>query len=176
MIKKLIKRYSFFLVMLLVLLIVFIWNKNLGLKSLNSIFSSIKQMISVVPPIMLLLGLMDAWIPRETMMKYMGYGSGIKGIFLSILMGTIAAGPMYAAFPFTRLLIKKGVRFRNIIIFMNSWCVIKISTLMFEVGALGYKFTLARFLIDLPGVIIMAFLVEVLMPKEELEKLYSVRN
>ena len=31
---------------------------------------------------------------------------------------------------------------------MNSWCLIKISTLLFEFSALGYKFTLVRLLID----------------------------
>jgi uncharacterized membrane protein YraQ (UPF0718 family) len=173
MIKSLLKKYSFFLIMLLLLIGIIFLNKDLGIKSLAITFSSIKQMISIVPPVMLLLGLMDVWIPRETMMKYMGDNSGIRGIILAILMGSFAAGPMYAAFPFTKVLLKKGVKFSNIIIFMNAWCVIKISTLMFEFGALGYKFTLARFLIDLPGVIIMGFLVEALMPKEELERLYE---
>ena len=44
---------------------------------------------------------------------------------------------------------------------------------MFEFSSLGYKFTLARLLIDIPGVIIMGYLVQVLMPKNELDRLYS---
>ncbi|MDD4568862.1 MAG: permease [Tepidanaerobacteraceae bacterium] len=126
----------------------------------------------MVPPIMLLLGLMDVWVPRETMMKYMGYNSGVTGIILAILIGSVAAGPMYAAFPFTTVLLRKGVKFSNIIIFMNAWCVTKISTLIFEFTALGYEFTFARFLINFPGVILMGYLVEALMPKNELDRLY----
>jgi uncharacterized membrane protein YraQ (UPF0718 family) len=129
-------------------------------------------MASVVPPIMVLLGLMDVWIPRESMMKYMGDESGLLGISLAVLIGSIAAGPMYAAFPFIPVLLRKGVKFSNIIIFMNAWCVTKITTLMFEISALGYEFTLVRFLVDLPGIIIMGFLVQWLMPKNELEELY----
>lgn len=172
MIKTLIKRYSFFIVALLVLIVMTLINKDLGFKSFSITFSSFKQMILVVPPIMLMLGLMDVWIPRETMMKYMGDSSGIIGISLAIFIGSLAAGPMYAAFPFTTVLLKKGVKFSNIIIFMNAWCVTKISTLMFEFSALGYKFTLARLLIDLPGIIIMGHLVQALMPKDELDRLY----
>lgn len=172
MIKALVKRYSFFIILIIVTVIVTVINKEIGLKSFNIAFSSFKQMIQVVPPIMIILGLMDVWIPRETIMKYMGYKSGIRGIFLAILIGSVAAGPMYAAFPFTKVLLKKGVKFSNIIIFMNAWCVTKISTLIFEFSSLGYKFTLARLLIDIPGVIIMGYLVEAIMPRNELNSLY----
>lgn len=173
MIKSLAKRYCFFLTVLLVTIVITFINKELGFKSFNIAFSSFKQMISLVPPIMLILGLMDVWIPRETMMKYMGDNSGLIGISLAILLGSLAAGPMYAAFPFTTLLLRKGVKFSNVIIFMNAWCVTKIPTLMFEFAALGYKFTLARLLINLPGIIIMGYLVQSLMPKKELDKLYG---
>ena len=66
---------------------------------------------------------------------------------------------MYAAFPFTAVLLKKGVKLTNVIIFMNAWCVIKISTLLFEISSLGYKFTFYRLLIDFVGVIAMGYLV-----------------
>lgn len=135
-----------------------------------SVFSITKdsffQMLSVLPPIMLLLGLLDVWVSREYFMKYMGEGSSFLGIVLSIALAAFAAGPMYAAFPFTAVLINKGVKFSNIIIFMNSWCVIKISTLLFEVSSLGYKFTFYRLLIDIPGVIIMGYLVDYIVNKK----------
>ena len=172
MVKALIKRYSFFIILIIVTIIVTVINKEIGLKSFNIAFSSFKQMVQVVPPIMIILGIMDVWIPRETIMKYMGDKSGIRGISLAILIGSIAAGPMYAAFPFTKVLLKKGVKFSNIIIFMNAWCVTKISTLIFEFSSLGYKFTLARLLIDIPGIIIMGYLVEAIMPRNELNSLY----
>lgn len=68
-------------------------------------------MLSVLPPIMIMLGLMDVWVSRESLMKYMGNNSGFLGVFLAMLIGSIAAGPMYAAFPFTAVLIKKGAKF-----------------------------------------------------------------
>ena len=57
-------------------------------------------MLSVLPPVMLLLGLMDEWIPREYFMKYMGDNSKILGILLSFTLAFCGAGPIYAAFPF----------------------------------------------------------------------------
>lgn len=156
---KLYKRYLFFISMLCLTIVIFFIDNNIGLKAFSIANDSFLQMLGVLPPIMLMLGLMDVWIPRDILMKYMGNNSGLFGIFLAMLIGSLAAGPMYAAFPFTAVLMKKGVKFSNIIIFMNAWCVTKISTLLFEISALGFKFTLVRLLINVPGVIIIGLLV-----------------
>ncbi|MGL5354122.1 MAG: permease [Clostridium sp.] len=170
---KLIKRYSLFITSLVILAFIFFINPVIGYKTASSVQSSFLEMISVLPPIMILLGLMDIWIKREILIKYMGENSGVKGILLSILLGSLAAGPMYAAFPFTIVLLKKGAKFSNVIIFMNSWCVTKIPTLMFEVSALGFKFTIVRLLIDIPGVILMGYLVHYFVGDFELANINS---
>ena len=123
-------------------------------------------MLSVLPPAMLILGLIDEWSPREHFMKYMGNSSKVLGVILSFTFAFLAAGPMYAGFPFAAVLMKKEVKFSNIIIFLNAWCVTKFSTLLFEIGALGYKFTFYRLIINIPGVIIMGYLVDYLTNKK----------
>lgn len=170
---KYIKRYSVLLILLSILFIILFINYPIGIKVFKNAEASFLQMLSVLPPIMILLGLMDVWIPRETLIKYMGDNSGILGICFSMLIGSLAAGPMYAAFPFTALLLKKGAKFSNIIIFLNSWCVTKVSTLLFEVSSLGFKFTFIRLLIDIPGVILMGYLVYYFMDKKSLNDIYS---
>ena len=59
---------------------------------------------------------------------------------------------------------------------MNAWCLTKISTLLFEISALGYKFTLVRLLIDIPGVLIMSYLVNMFMSKDSINELYNKYN
>lgn len=166
-IKFVLNRYKYFLVSLLICIAIYIYNNSLGLDIFSNTKSNIIQMLSILPPVMILLGLLDVWVPREYFMKYMGSNSGVLGIILSFLIAFFAAGPMYAAFPFTAVLIKKGVKFSNIIIFLNAWCVTKFSTLLFEIGALGYKFTIVRLLIDIPGVIIMGYIVDYLVNKKK---------
>lgn len=170
--RKILKRYRFFICSLSIVLVTTAINREMGLETFSIAVSSFKQMLSVLPPIMILLGLMDVWVPRESMMKYMGENSGILGIGLAILIGSIAAGPMYAAFPFTPVLLRKGVKFSNIIIFMNAWCVTKITTLMFEITALGFQFSITRLIIDIPGVILMGYLVQWMLSKDELKRIY----
>lgn len=168
--KFILNRYKLFLIGLFICILIYLFNKSLGVNIFINTKSSILQMLGILPPVMLLLSLMDVWIPREYFMKYMGDNSGIIGILLAFLIAFFAAGPMYAAFPFTAVLLKKGVKFSNIIIFLNAWCVTKASTLLFEFSALGYKFTLARLIIDIPGVIILGYVVDYFTNKKKLLK------
>eukprot|EP00828_Plagiopyla_frontata_P035244 TRINITY_DN46172_c0_g1_i1.p2 TRINITY_DN46172_c0_g1~~TRINITY_DN46172_c0_g1_i1.p2 ORF type:complete len:114 (+),score=20.95 TRINITY_DN46172_c0_g1_i1:73-414(+) len=57
---------------IVILGIITIINKELGFKSLGIVAFSFKEMVLVIPPVFMLLGLLDVWVPRETMIKYMG--------------------------------------------------------------------------------------------------------
>ena len=165
-VKILINRYKYFLISFFICIIIYFVDSNLGINIFISTKSSISQMLSVLPAIMILLGLLDVWVPKEYFIKYMGLNSGVIGIALTFLIAFFSAGPMYAAFPFTAVLIKKGVKFSNIIIFLNAWCVTKFSTLLFEISALGSDFTLIRLIIDIPGVIIMGYIVDYIVNRK----------
>ena len=86
-------------------------------KALGSIAYQASTMLLVIPPIFVLLGLLDVWVPRQQMIKYMGAGAGVKGPILAFLLGSFAAGPLYGAFPFVAVLMKKGASLMNILIF-----------------------------------------------------------
>ena len=58
---------------------------------------------------------------QERMVRFLGEGSGIRGIVIAFLFGSLAAGPLYAAFPIAMMLVRKGSSFRNIMIFMGAW-------------------------------------------------------
>ena len=127
----------------------------------------------VIPPIFVLMGLLDVWVPKETMIKYMGEGSGIKGILLAVFIGSAAAGPLYGAFPVAAVFMKKGVKFSNILIFIGAWSTTKIPMLLFEIAALGTKFALTRLLVDIPGILIIAWILSKLLSKQEVRQIYE---
>lgn len=171
--KQLIKRYRIFLIVLVAMIVLTLFNQQLGFKALSITGNSVKEMLLVIPPIFVLLGLLDVWVPRETMIKYMGEGSGLKGVLLAIFIGSAAAGPLYGAFPVAAVFMKKGVKFMNILIFIGAWSTTKIPMFLFEMTALGSKFAIARLLIDIPGIIIIAFILSKMVSKKEIEKIYE---
>lgn len=73
-------------------------------------------MLLLIPPIFVIMGLLDVWIPREVLIRHMGDGSGTRGLLISFLLGT-AAGPLYVAFPIGVMLLKKGAKLSNVIFF-----------------------------------------------------------
>ncbi len=171
--KAVLKRYRVFLFVAAAFAVLTVINRELGFKALGITAFSVKEMLLVIPPIFVLLGLLDVWVPRETMMKYMGKDSGIKGVVLSIIIGSVAAGPLYGAFPVAAVFMKKGVKFSNILIFIGAWSTTKIPMLLFELTSLGARFAITRLLVDIPGIIIIATILTKLIPKKEVEKLYE---
>ena len=136
-------------------------------------FKLLKEMILLIPPIFLLLGLLDVWVPKETMTKFMGEGSGLKGILLAMFIGSAAAGPLYGAFPVAAVFMKKGVSLKNILIFIGAWSTTKIPLILFEITSLGPKFALTRFLINIPGIIIIATILSKIVPQDEINEIYK---
>ncbi|MDF2859337.1 MAG: permease [Neobacillus sp.] len=171
--KKLMKRYRVFIIVLIAMIVLTLFNRQLGLKAFSITTNSVKEMLLVIPPIFILLGLLDVWVPRETMVKYMGEGSGLKGVLLAIFIGSAAAGPLYGAFPVAAVFMKKGVKFMNILIFIGAWSTTKIPMFLFEMAALGSRFAISRLLIDIPGIIVIAFILSKMVSKKDVEELYE---
>jgi len=168
-----VKRYRYFLFSLVILGILTIFRPQLGIKSAGISLFQLTQMLLVVPPVFILLGLLDVWIPRETMVKYMGENSGLKGMFLAFIIGSFAAGPLYGAFPIASVFMKKGVKFTNLMIFIGAWSTTKIPMLMFEMTYMGVKFALTRLAVDIPGIIFIAFALNHSLSKKEVEAIYK---
>lgn len=172
MFKQFIKQYRLFIIASVAIIILYLVNKEVGLRAIGMTTFSFKEMFTVLPPVFLLLGLLDVWVPRELMIQFMGEKAGIKGILLAFFLGSAAAGPLYGAFPVAAVLMKKGARFSNVMMFIGAWSTTKIPMFLFEMASLGKTFAFTRLLVDIPGIIIIAFIIEKMMKKEEIENIY----
>ena len=170
---KVIKRYRFFIILLVINTVILIVKPDIGLKSLQLTKSNALEMLSILPPVFILLGLLDVWVKRETMIKYMGEKSGIIGVLLAFLLGSAAAVPLYAAFPVAAVLLKKGSKFSNVLIMIGAWSTTKIPLLLFEASSMGIKFMITRFILNIFGIAIIAYTVEKFLSKREIDKIYN---
>ncbi len=171
--KKLIKRYKVFLILLVINIVVLVVKPDIGIKSLQLTKSNALEMLSILPPVFVLLGLLDVWVKRETMIKFMGEKSGIVGVLLAFFLGSAAAGPLYAAFPVAVVLLKKGSKFSNVLIMIGAWSTTKIPLLLFEASSMGIKFMITRFVLDIIGIAIIAYTTEKLLSREEINEIYN---
>ncbi|WP_311135935.1 permease [Acetobacterium malicum] len=171
---EILKRYRFLSVMILVTLIILAVKPALGIKIYGAALENILGMLGVLPPIFILIGLLDIWVKKETMVKYMGKDSGIVGILLGFFLGSAAAGPLYGAFPVAGVFLNKGSRLANVWIIVGAWASMKIPLLLFEVSSLGIKFTLIRFIMDVFGVLFIAFAMEKILTDEDERQIYEL--
>lgn len=175
MMKKLAKQ-KFLIVGLIGLIIVSLIDINQGFLAVKLTWSSVLSMMIIVPPIFLLIGLFDVWVPRETVIKLMGEKSGAKGMLLAFFLGAFSAGPTIAAFPIALLMIRKGARYSNVIFFLMVWSSLKLPIVFYQIAELGIKFSLVINLTMLAVFIISALIAEKLHTKEELEAYIEKAN
>jgi uncharacterized membrane protein YraQ (UPF0718 family) len=173
---KTLKKYRVFIVLVCLNIILGVVSPDLGVESVRITKENLLEMLSVLPPIFILLGLLDVWVNRKTMMKYTGKGSGLPGVLISFLLGSAAAGPLYAAFPIAAIMLKKGCSFFNALIFVGAWSTTKIPMLTFEAANLGFPFTLVRLAFSLVGILVIAGITVWILPKEEQERIYSLNQ
>lgn len=174
--KKIVKRYLFFLLLVLLNVLLLIVQPKLGKEVVSLSLKNLLEMLSIIPPIFLLLGLMDVWVPKETIMKFMGKDAGIKGGIFAFVLGSFSSGPLYASFPVAMVFIKKGVSLTNIFIFIGAWSTTKIPMMLFEITQLGSKFALIRFGLNLIAIIVLAIFMEKTTTKKEAETIYELAS
>jgi uncharacterized membrane protein YraQ (UPF0718 family) len=138
----------------------------LGLKAGESLRAFLVEMVLVLPPMFLLVGLFEVWVPRELVERHAGRRAGAAAIPWMVLLATVQAGPLYAAFPVAISLWRKGCAPRNVFIYLGAFSAAKIPMLTFEVAFLGWRFSLARTLITLPVFIVIALVMEKLVPDD----------
>ena len=173
---KMISRYKVFLLLDLANIIIGLIMPGIGLKSLDLTRANLLEMMSVIPPIFILLGLLDVWVDRSTMIRLTGNGSGLKGVLISFLMGSAAAGPLYAAFPVAGMMLKKGSSLMNVFIFIGAWSTTKIPMLTFEAASLGLPFTLTRLALSVIGILAIALISQKSLNPEQKEELYKLHQ
>lgn len=170
---KILKAYGFSILMALIMVGLYAAQPQTGAKALDITLSNTWEMLTFLPPIFILVGLLDVWVPKETMIKYMGHGSGIKGVLIAFILGSAAAGPLYAAFPIAAVLLRKGARFAYVLFFLGAWSSTKLPLVLYETASLGVKFTSIHMTLGITGFLTTAYIIEKLVSQDSIHEIYN---
>lgn len=133
--------------------------------SIQASYNLFMEFILILPAVMILMGLFTVWVSKETVIKYLGHAAGVKGLIIALIMGMTPTGPLYVAFPMASMLLKKGARIANIIIFLSAWACIKLPQELVELRFMGLKFMIIRLTFTIIMVVFMGLLIEKLERK-----------
>jgi len=162
------KKNKLLVIVILIYMVLFALIPDMAYKALSNSIYYIVELIQVLPVVFLLTVVIEALIPKKLIMKHFGEDSGLRGNLIALLLGSISAGPIYAAFPISKTLLKKGASVSNIIIILCSWAVIKIPMLANEAKFLGVSFMWKRWILTVIAIFLMAWIVGKIVKKKEI--------
>lgn len=146
----------------LMLLVAFIYDKKKAKKAVLKGYKSFMKLLPSLLPIMLLMGIMLVMIDRELIRTLIGDETGIYGILLSSLIGSIAFMPSFLAFPFGKSLLDIGAGYPQVAAFVAGLMSVGLVSIAVEIKYFGKKFTILRNLLGYTVVIVFAVVILVL--------------
>lgn len=173
MLLKSIKKHKLIFITIMLYFVTFIFSKGHFIQGLQNARHYLIEMLVVMPVIFMLTVLIEIWISKEAIIKNLGESSGLKGFGFSVVLGSLSAGPIYAAFPICKMLLSKGASIANIVVILSAWAVIKIPMLANESRFLGPKFMIIRWVLTVISIYIMAYIMGSLMKKEDIPQMKS---
>ena len=87
----------------------------------------------------------------------MGKGSGIEGWAIAALLGSVALIPGFIAYPLCSILIKSGVAYTTIAVFITTLTMVGIVTLPLEAKFFGWKTSIIRNTLSFIAALLIGF-------------------
>ncbi len=117
-----------------------------------------RDMLLILPPAFIIIGLFEIWISREKIEKSFGATSGFKKYIYAILLAATTVGGTFVAFPVGNSLYHKGADYSSIFTYITAASLVMIPMSIMEASIIGLEFTLLRIGLSLPLVIISSIL------------------
>lgn len=146
--------YIIFVAFILFITISSLVDFSIGERMADNFFIFAWDMVKILPPAFLLIGLFDVWVSRETIEKSFGHVSGFKKYIWSILLATTTVGGTFVAFPVAHSLYKKGAKYSAIFAYITSASLVMVPMTIMEASILGLKFSMVRLGVSLPLVVV----------------------
>ena len=137
----------------------------------DNFYSFFLTMVKFVPAVFILIGLFEVWVDKGTIEKHLGENSGFLSYLWAIILASTTVGGLYVAFPVAAALYKKGASPRIIFSYIGTSAVCRIPMTLFEASYVGISFTVIRWGISIPLVIISSILMEKILDQEDLAQI-----
>ena len=137
-------------------------NKKDGKKALKISINNLLGRIPDIFAVFLLLGVINQFVPRDIIFRYMGNARGVWDHLLALLFGSLAAGPPATAYPLGQGLLVKGAALSVVAVFLASWVKVGFISLGVELKSFGKEFVLWRNIVAMISCLLIGALVQLL--------------
>lgn len=135
-----------------------LWRDGLGVAQ-HILLEDAYLFVTILPKVALgclIGGLVRLLISRETISRYIGAGSGWRGLVIAAGIGGLFPGGPFTIFPLAVILLASGADRGSAIAFISSWLLIGINrAIIWEMPFFGFDFVALRFVLSLPMPILL---------------------
>lgn len=134
----------------LALIVVYWKSPEAATKGLNATTSLMLEITPRMIAAFTLAGLFQAIVPEEVIVRWMGHGSGLKGILIGMSLGGVTPGGPMTHFPVIASLFKMGVGVGPLVAYLTAWSLFGLQrVIMWEIPFLGPKVVAVRIAVSL---------------------------
>jgi uncharacterized membrane protein YraQ (UPF0718 family) len=128
------------------LIVVYIKSPEAAHNGINATGSLILEITPRMIAAFLLAGLIQAIVPQEVIVRWMGHGTGLKGILIGMSLGGVTPGGPMTHFPVIATFYKMGVGIGPLVAYLTAWSLFGLQRIiMWEIPFLGAKVVAIRF-------------------------------
>ncbi len=145
------------------------WRRGGAELTLAGLLQGGQTLLSVVPLLLaafLIAGLVQTLVSREVVTRWLGAGSGWRGLGLACLGGALIPGGPYVYYPIAAALMKSGAGLGVLVAFVTAKNLWSLSRLPMEFALLGPRLTIIRFAATLLLPPLLGFLAEFLFGRQ----------
>lgn len=127
-------------------------------KTIKGIKKGLIQFIKILPTLLSVIVFVSFvlyFVSDELLMEYLGENAGWKAYSSAALIGSVSLIPGFIAYPLAGFLVKSGVSYAVIAVFITTLMMVGVLTIPIEAKYFGLKTTLLRNALSLIGAIIV---------------------
>jgi uncharacterized membrane protein YraQ (UPF0718 family) len=131
-------------------------------KTWKGIKNGLVMFVKIIPAIISVLVLVSVTLyllPNELIVKYLGEDAGYAGYVFAAIAGSIALIPGFIAYPLAGLMVRTGVSYPVIAVFITTLMMVGILTLPVEIKFFGIRISLIRNALYFIGALIVGSLI-----------------
>lgn len=141
------------------LLISLIKSREKTIKALKKAWKSLGNILPKFLGVIILVGLMLSIFDEEVISSLIGSQSGVFGVVIAAVIGSITLIPGFVAFPTAKTLIEGGAGYTQVAVFVSTLMMVGVMTFPVEIMYFGKKITIIRNILALVLSILVGIIV-----------------
>lgn len=138
-------------------------DKQKTILALKRAWKSFENILPQFLSILIIIGIILAWLSPATISKLIGQQSGWVGMVIASLIGSVTLIPGFVAFPLAAALLESGAGFMQIAVFISTLMMVGVITLPLEIEYFGRKAAVSRNLLAYVFSFIVAIVIGVVL-------------